>query len=40
MGISCKPIGKLESMLRKVQNQRVHEQQIANKSKGKSDKKS
>lgn len=33
MGISAKPIGKMESMLRKIANEQEKEQRIKNKSK-------
>lgn len=33
MGISAKPVGKMESMLRKIANEQEKEQRIKNKSK-------
>ena len=33
MGISAKPVGKMESMLRKLANEQEKEQRIKNKSK-------
>ena len=33
MGISAKPVGKMESMLRKIINEQEKEQRIKNKSK-------
>lgn len=35
MGITCKPIGKLQSMLRKIENENVKEQHLLNQKKGK-----
>ena len=40
MGLSAKPIGKLEGMLRKVKNEQEKEQKLLNKSKSKENKKS
>ena len=38
MGITCKPVGKLEGMLRKNQNEKDKEQQAKNRSKSKENK--
>ena len=38
MGITCKPVGKLEGMLRKIQNEKDTEQQAKNRSKSKENK--